>query len=91
MCGESNMETYITIFKIDSQWESAVWLRELKQGLCDDLEGWSGKGDRREVREGDDMGEPMADSCWCYDRKLQNPVKQLSFNQKKIKKTNKKP
>ena len=35
MYGESNMETY----KIDSQWEFAVWLRELKEGLCDNLEG----------------------------------------------------
>ena len=31
--GESNMETYITISKIDSQWEFAVWLRKLKQVL----------------------------------------------------------
>ena len=30
MYGESNMETYITIRKIDSQWEFAVWLRQLK-------------------------------------------------------------
>ena len=28
--GESNMETYITMCKIDSQWECAVCLRELK-------------------------------------------------------------
>ena len=28
-CGESNMETYNTICKIDSQWEFAVSLREL--------------------------------------------------------------
>ena len=28
--GESNMETYITIYKIDSQWEFAVYLRKLK-------------------------------------------------------------
>ena len=27
---ESNMETYNTIWKTDSQWEFAVWLRELK-------------------------------------------------------------
>ena len=33
MYGESNMETYITIYKIDSQWELAVCLRELKQGV----------------------------------------------------------
>ena len=51
--GESYMETYITICKIDSQWEFAVWLRKLKQGLCINLEGWDGKGDRgRFKREG---------------------------------------
>ena len=38
-CMESNMETYITICKIDSQWEFAVWLRKFKQGLCINLEG----------------------------------------------------
>jgi len=38
MNGKSNMETYITICKIDSQWESAVWLRKLNQGLCINLE-----------------------------------------------------
>ena len=39
MYGERNMETYITICKIDSQWEFAVWLRKLKQGFCINLEG----------------------------------------------------
>ena len=34
---ESNIETYITIFKIDSQWECALWLKELKPGLCNNL------------------------------------------------------
>ena len=34
MYGESNMETYISMCKIDSQWEFAVWLRKLKQGFC---------------------------------------------------------
>ena len=65
MYGESNMETYNTICKIDSQWEFAVWLGALKQGLCDNLEGWDGEGDGREVWEGGDTGVPMADSCWC--------------------------
>ena len=37
MDGESNIETYITIFKIDSQWEFALWLKELKPGLCNNL------------------------------------------------------
>ena len=31
MYGKSNMETYITICKIDSPREFAVWLRKLKQ------------------------------------------------------------
>ena len=43
MYGESNMETYITICKIDSQRKFAVWLRKLKQGLCINLEGWDGE------------------------------------------------
>ena len=32
MHGKSIMETYISICKIDSQWEFAVWLRKFKQG-----------------------------------------------------------
>ena len=52
MCGESNMETYITICKIDSQQEFAVWLRKLKQGLWINLEWWNGVGDGREVQKG---------------------------------------
>ena len=38
------METYIIMCKIDSQWEFAVWLRKLKQGLCINLEGWDEEG-----------------------------------------------
>ena len=60
---ESNMETYITICKIDSQWEFSVWLRKLKQGLCINLEEWDGEGDGREVQEGGHKCMPMADSC----------------------------
>ena len=39
MHGKSKMKTYITICKIDSQWEFAVWLKKLKPGLCINLEG----------------------------------------------------
>ena len=63
MYGKSNMETYITICKIGSQRELAVWLRKLKQGLCINLEGWDGVGDRREVQKGGDICIPMTDSC----------------------------
>ena len=62
MYGESNMGTYITIHKIDSQWEFALCLGELKQGLCINPEGWDVEGDGREVQEGGDLCIPMTDS-----------------------------
>jgi len=46
--GKSTMETYVTICKIGSQREFAIWLRKLKQGLCINLEGAIG----REVQKG---------------------------------------
>ena len=51
MYGESNMETYILICKIDSQWEFSVCLKEFREG------------DGREVQKGGDICTPMADSC----------------------------
>ena len=63
MYGKSNLETYITICKIDSQQEFAVWLRKLKQGLCINLEGWDGEGDGRQVQKGGDICIPITDSC----------------------------
>ena len=64
MHGKSNMETYITICRIDSQQEFAVWLRKLKQGLCINLEGWDGEEDGRESQKRGDICIPMPDSCW---------------------------
>ena len=58
MYGKSNVETYITICKIDSQCQFAVCLRKLKQGLWINLERWDG----REVQKGRDICIPMADS-----------------------------
>ena len=55
------METYITICKIDSQREFAIWLRKLKQGLCINLE--DGEGDGKEFQKGWDICIPVADSC----------------------------
>ena len=63
MYGKSDTETYITIYKIDSQWEFALWLRKLKQRLCINLEGWDGEGDGRKVQEGGDICISMEDSC----------------------------
>ena len=76
MYGESNMETYNTVCKIDSQWEFPVWLRDLKQGLCDNLEDWDGEG-------GSGRRAPGCIYGWfllMFDRNTQNSVKQLSFN-----------
>ena len=63
MYGKSNLETHITICNTDSQWEFAVWLRKLKQGLWINLEGWDGEGGGREVQKGGDVCIPMAESC----------------------------
>jgi len=63
MYGKSNMETYITICKIDSQREFAMWLRKLKQWLCINVEGWDGERDGRQVQKGGDICISMADSC----------------------------
>jgi len=50
--------------KTDNQWEFAVWLKELKPGLCDNLEGVGRSG----KWEGDSRGRghmyTLADSCW---------------------------
>ena len=65
MYRENNIEIYITICKIGSQWEFAVWLRDLKPGLSNNLEGWDAEGDGRDVQVGVNMGKAMTDSCWC--------------------------
>ena len=53
MYGKNNMQTYITIRKIHSQWEFAVWLRKLKQRCCIYLDMWAGREmKRRFKREG---------------------------------------
>ena len=65
MYGKSNMKTYIIVCKTDSQQEFAVWLRQLKQGLCINLEGWDGAGDGREFQKGGDICTPIVNSC-CY-------------------------
>ena len=39
MYGESNMETYITIRKIDSQWEFAVMSQETQTGTLNQPRG----------------------------------------------------
>ena len=54
MYGKSNMETYITVCKINCQWKFALYLRKFKQGLCINLEGWGGQGDVREFQKGGD-------------------------------------
>ena len=63
MYGKSNMEIYITLWKIDGQLEFALWLRKLKQGLRINKDWWDGEGDGRKVQKGGDMCIPMADSC----------------------------
>ena len=81
MNGENNMETYIIMCKTDSQWEFAVWLRELKKELCSNLEGGVGR----------EMGERFKSEdtyvyLWVIHvdvwQKPTNTAKQLSFIKK---------
>ena len=51
MYAKSKTETYVTMCKIDSQWEFAVWLRKLKQEHCINLEEFDGEGEGREVQK----------------------------------------
>ena len=39
----------------NGQWEFAVWLRKLKQGLCINLDGWDG----RKFQKGGDLCIPL--------------------------------
>ena len=50
--GENNMEAYIAICKIGSQWEFTVCLRKFKQGVSINIEGWDGEGDGGQVQKG---------------------------------------
>ena len=54
---------HITICKIDSQWEFAVWLRKLKQGLCINLEGWDGEGNGTPLQYSS-LENPMDGGAW---------------------------
>jgi len=77
MYGKSNMETYISICKTDSQQEFAVWLSKVEGALYQP----------RGVRWGGRFKtEGTYVYLWLiilrYDRKQQNSVKQLSFNKK---------
>ena len=63
MYGESNMETYVTVYEIDSQWEFAVCLRKLKQGLCVNLDGWKEWEVGGEIQEEGNICTSMVNSC----------------------------
>ena len=64
------------------EWKKRAKNSTIKKWLYTSLERWDGEGDRREVEKGGDICTPMADSCWKFDRKQWNSVKQLSFNKK---------
>ena len=80
MYGQSHMETYIPICKIDSRWQFTVYLRKLKQGALYQPSGvgWVGRWEGSSKRRG-----YMYTYGWfmlTFDRKRQNSVKQLSFS-----------
>ena len=55
-----------------TNWESSTEIYILpcvkqiaNRKFCDNLEGWDGVGDGKEVQEGGDICIPVADSCLC--------------------------
>ena len=54
---------HITVYKIDSQGEFAVWLRELKSRALWWPRGVGGVGGGKEVQKGGDMPISTADLC----------------------------
>ena len=48
---EHSMKTYTLPCVKHNQWEFAIWRRELKLVLCENLEGWDGVGGGKEVQE----------------------------------------
>ena len=61
--GESNMETYNTIWKMTANGNLLYDSGGLRQGQGNNLEVRDREGDGRGVQEGGDMGVPIADSC----------------------------
>ena len=59
MYGKSNLETYITICKIDSQ----LYGSGNSNRVSINLERWDGEGDGSEFQKGGGICIPMADSC----------------------------
>ena len=84
MNGESRMDAYILTYVNRYQREFAVWLRELRPGLCNNLDG-VGMGERwREIHEGGDKCTTMVNSFWCmtdsnqYCNAIMNQLKQIN-------------
>ena len=59
---KTDLFQHITICKIGSQGEFAVWLRELNPGLENNLEGLDGERGGKDIQMRGDMVKPMADS-----------------------------
>ena len=62
MCGKSNMETYITVCKIDSQQGICHVAQETQTGALGQPEGVGWGGRWEVVQEGGDICIPVADS-----------------------------
>ena len=69
----------LTLPNVDSQWELAVWLRELKPGICNNPGGGRGGWQKQGSRERGHM-YPYGWFMLLFGRSQHNFVKQLSFN-----------
>ena len=55
----------MTVCKVDSLWEAAVWPKEISSGLCDDPGARMKGGGGREAQEEGEVYMLKADSCSC--------------------------
>ena len=65
---ESSMDSYILTY-VNSQWGFAVWLKEIKWGLCNNLARWEWVEGGREIQEGKDLCTIMVNS-YCYKAEI---------------------
>ena len=63
--GEQHRNIHTTICKTESQWEFAVWHRELRPGALWQPRGLGWGGKREEAQGGGDICVPITDSCTC--------------------------
>ena len=86
LCGQKKRNMYMTMCKIDGQWEFAIWCREVNYGALWQPRGVGWGGRWEEGLRGRNICIPIADACWCMEETTQYckaVILQLKINFKK--------